>query len=101
MIFNIFKSTRGLVKPADYTTATRPIISSLGTWKASRDCWVRVSLEYGLSSKTKSSLYINDKLFYECGVDGYRMSYPGIYINKGDELKITGHRGTLTVYYCR
>lgn len=100
-IFNAHNSKRGLVKPADYTNETRVIYDSLGTWKANKDCWVIFELSYNTANRTRSSLYINDTLVKECGVDGFSMSYPGIYINKGDELKITGYKGTLKVYYCR
>lgn len=101
MIFNAYKSKRSLVKPADYTSKTTPIESSTGTWKATKDCWVRVNLMYSTSGNKRTSLYINDKLFVECSLHGFDVNYPGIYIRKGDELKITGYMGTLTVYFCR
>lgn len=102
-IFNAYPSKRGIVKPADYSTI-RTVIDGVGTWKADNDCWIIIYLSDSTESTT--SLLVNGKvLFQTTKYDDVIVDVPGIYINKGDTVEITGTGkyvgGYVKVFDCR
>jgi hypothetical protein len=94
-IFNAYPSKRGLVKPADYSTGRVVINRITGSWKADRDCWITYSLYNGATLAIKGASVVTSD------VTPLQSGFPGIYINKGDTVEITGNRGTVTAYNCR